>query len=352
MVIGQNGLLPRGKLSHLSPRAARAWGLRLTAHLHGRIKPTSLSLTRIVSGFFVRPAVRVGGVTLRRETSCARRSSLFCVVLAAPSVAYAQASAQASITGVVRDSSGAVLPGVTVEASSPALIEKVRSAVTDGTGQYRIVDLPAGDYTVTFTLTGFTTVRREGIELSGAFTATVSVELRVGALEETITVTGESPIVDVQSARRQQVRRSRHDHRHSDARVPITASSPSCRASPTSTNDVGGLGGPATVTFTIHGGRGNEGRLQVDGMGVGSTLNGGGVSYYSVDIGNAQEIAFTTSGGLGEAEVGGPVMSIVPRTGGNTDPRHLLRELGDRRRCRATTSRRNCATPASGCRIS
>ena len=86
----------------------------------------------------------------------------------------------------------------------------------------------------------------------------------------------------------------------------------------TSTNDVGGLGGPATVTFAMHGGPTNEGRLQVDGMGVGSTLNGGGVSYYVADVGNAQEIVFTTSGGLGEAEVGGPVMSIVPRTGGNT----------------------------------
>ena len=241
---------------------------------------------------------------------------LLCVVLA-PSAAYAQASAQASITGVVRDTSGAVLPGVTVEASSPALIQKVRSAVTDSNGQYRIVDLPAGNYSVTFLLAGFTTTRREGVELSGAFTAPVNVELRVGTLEETITVTGESPIVDVQSSRRQQVL----------DRDTVTAI-PSARAYHSlavlvpgitaSTNDVGGLGGPVTVTFAIHGGRANEGRLQVDGMGVGSTLNGGGVSYYSADIGNAQEIAFTTSGGLGEAEVGGPVMSIVPRTGGNT----------------------------------
>ena len=241
---------------------------------------------------------------------------LLCVVLV-PAAVYAQASAQASITGVVRDTSGAVLPGVTVEASSPALIQKVRSAVTDSNGQYRIVDLPAGQYSVTFMLTGFTSMRREGIELSGAFTAPVSVELRVGTLEETITVTGESPIVDVQSSRRQQVL----------DRETVTAI-PSARAYHSlavlvpgitaSTNDVGGLGGPVTVTFAIHGGRSNEGRLQVDGMGVGSTLNGGGVSYYSADIGNAQEIAFTTSGGLGEAEVGGPVMSIVPRTGGNT----------------------------------
>ena len=242
---------------------------------------------------------------------------LVSALLVTPAAAAAQASAQASITGVVRDSSGAVLPGVTVEAASPSLIQKMRSAVTDRNGQYRIVDLPAGQYSVTFQLTGFTTVRREGVELSGAFTAPVSVEMRVGALEETITVTGESPIVDVQSSRRQQV----------VDRDTVTAI-PTARAYhslvtlvpgiTTSTNDVGGLSGPATVTFSIHGGPGNEGRLQVDGMGVGSTLNGGGVSYYSADIGNAQEIAFTTSGGLGEAEVGGPVMSIVPRTGGNT----------------------------------
>src|SRR5919109_786630 len=123
------------------------------------------------------------------------------LLLLLPSAAYAQAS----IAGQVRDASGAVLPGVTVEASSPALIEKVRSVVTDGTGQYRIELLPPGDYTVTFTLPGFSTVKREGIQLTGTFTATVDTDLRVGAVEETITVTGESPIVDVQTATRQRV---------------------------------------------------------------------------------------------------------------------------------------------------
>ena len=103
--------------------------------------------------------------------------------------------AQASITGVVKDTSGAVLPGVTVEASSPALIEKVRTAVSDGNGQYRIVDLRAGTYAVTFTLTGFSTVKREDIELTGAFTATVNADLKVGTVAETITVSGETPIV-------------------------------------------------------------------------------------------------------------------------------------------------------------
>ena len=116
-----------------------------------------------------------------------------------PSVVYAQAS----IAGVVKDASGAVLPGVTVEAASPALIEKVRSVVTDDSGQYRIVDLRPGTYSVTFTLTGFSVVKREGIELTGSFNATINADLKVGGLEETITVTGESPIVDTQSIRRQ-----------------------------------------------------------------------------------------------------------------------------------------------------
>src|SRR6188768_4212580 len=103
------------------------------------------------------------------------------------------ARAQASITGLVRDTSGAVLPGVTVEAASPALIEKVRTAISDGTGQFRIIDLRPGTYTVTFTLPGFNTFKRDGIELTGTFSATVNAELRVGELAETITVTGESP---------------------------------------------------------------------------------------------------------------------------------------------------------------
>ncbi len=123
------------------------------------------------------------------------------VILAAAVLIPSAAWAQASITGVVRDASGGVLPGVTVEASSPALIEKVRSVVTDGTGQYRLENLRPGQYAVVFTLPGFATVRREGIALTGSFTATINADLRVGGLEETITVTGETPVVDVQSSR-------------------------------------------------------------------------------------------------------------------------------------------------------
>src|SRR6476660_3256862 len=113
-----------------------------------------------------------------------------------PIVASAQTS---SIAGTVKDASGAVLPGVTVEASSPALIEKTRTAVTDGSGQYKIVELRPGTYTVTYTLTGFTSVRREGIELTSDFTATINADRKRGAVAETITVTGETPVVDVQN---------------------------------------------------------------------------------------------------------------------------------------------------------
>jgi hypothetical protein len=97
--------------------------------------------------------------------------------------------AQAGIAGVVRDTSGAVLPGVTIEAASPALIEKVRTAITDGSGQYRIIDLRPGTYSVTFTLPGFRNVRREGVELSGNFVANVNADMALGGLEETVTVT-------------------------------------------------------------------------------------------------------------------------------------------------------------------
>src|SRR5436190_5674283 len=121
-------------------------------------------------------------------------AGIICIALF-PVAAYAQAS----IAGTVKDASGAVLPGVTVEAASPALIEKVRTAVSDGSGHYTIENLRPGAYTVTFTLTGFSTVKREGIELTGSFVATINADLKLGALEETITVTGETPIVDVQS---------------------------------------------------------------------------------------------------------------------------------------------------------
>jgi hypothetical protein len=229
----------------------------------------------------------------------------------------ATALAQASISGVVKDSSGAVLPGVTVEASSDALIEKVRSVSSDSSGQYRIVDLRPGTYVVTFTLAGFSVVKREGIELQGSFNATVNADLAIGGLNETITVSSEAPIVDVQSATRQQTLNNEVITAIPGAKLytSIMALVPGITAS--GTNDVGGISGPLVVTFAVHGGRGNEGRLQVDGIGVGAALNGSGTGYYVSDIGNAQEVTVSTSGGLGESEVGGPYMNVVPKQGGN-----------------------------------
>lgn len=128
----------------------------------------------------------------------------FVLVALLPVIASAQGQTSGSVAGVVKDTSGGVMPGVTAEASSPALIEKVRVGVTNDQGQYQIVGLSPGAYTVTFTLPGFRTVRREGIELSAGFTATVNAELSVGALEESVTVSGQAPLVDIHSTARQQ----------------------------------------------------------------------------------------------------------------------------------------------------
>jgi hypothetical protein len=225
------------------------------------------------------------------------------------------AHAQAVIAGSVRDTSGAVLPGVTVEASSPALIEKVRTTISDGSGQYRIEDLRPGVYKVTFSLTGFSTFEREGVELTGSFTATINADMRVGALEETVTVTGESPIVDVQSARRQQVLsndvlKAIPTVRSYNALVVVVP------GVVTNTNDV--ATGTATTQFPIHGGRNNEGRMTIDGLNIGNPPGGNQPPGFSVDVGNSEEISFTTSGGLGESETAGLVMNVVPKTGGNT----------------------------------
>ena len=122
-----------------------------------------------------------------------------------PGVAWAQSATTGAIAGDVRDTTGAVLPGVTVEASSPALIEKTRTVVTDDQGRYQIVELRPGRYTVTYTLAGFSTVRRENLDLNTGVTLPVNAELRVGSLEETVTVSGASPVVDVQNVRTQNV---------------------------------------------------------------------------------------------------------------------------------------------------
>jgi hypothetical protein len=229
-----------------------------------------------------------------------------------PTAAYAQATA--SIVGTVKDASGAVLPGVTVEASSPALIEKTRTAVTSGTGQFAIENLRPGTYTVTFQLTGFSTVKREGIELAGSFAASVNAELKVGGLAETITVTSEAPVVDVTSTRNQTTLSGQtvSDIPSSRNYSAFTHLIPAINVQQ---NDFEGSNPALYSVFQIHGGRRNEGQVLVDGMNGG--YQGMGVSGYVPEVGNSQEVVFNLAGGLGEATTGGPQMNIVGKQGGN-----------------------------------
>ena len=238
------------------------------------------------------------------------RASVVLACLALPSLAHAQAS----LAGTVHDASGAILPGVTVEITSPALIEKVRSAVTDGSGQYRITELRPGTYAMTFTLPGFVVVRREGVAVSGIATITIDAEMRVGGVQETITVTGETPIVDVQSTRRQAVLDNETVNTVPASRGygNLLMAVPGVQV-----NLLNSATDPTMQFFTSNGGRSNEGRVQIDGMNVGSAFNGGGASSFAYDTANVDEIQITVSGGLGEADIGGPALNIIPRTGGN-----------------------------------
>jgi hypothetical protein len=243
-----------------------------------------------------------------------RSAVVFLVLLLLPSAAAAQFAG--AITGVAKDASGGVLPGVTVEAASPALIEKVRSVVTDATGQYRIVDLRPGTYSVTFTLPGFSTVKREGIEITGTFVATVNGDLKVGALEETITVTGETPIVDVQSVKAQQT--VSNDVLRA---IPSSRSAGGIQAlipGLSSDGDSGGITGGGGSAGSIHGGRGSDSRTYSDGLNIGWAGGGGGQWGNMVNVAAAQELVLSTSGGLGEAETSGVTLNAIPREGGNT----------------------------------
>jgi len=237
-----------------------------------------------------------------------------CCLLALMFLAPRLAHAQASITGTVKDTSGAVLPGVTVEASSPVLIERVRSATTDTSGQYRIVDLRPGTYQVKVTLPGFTTVQRDGIELTGSITLTIPIEMKVGTVQETVTVSAASPVVDLQNTRRETVIGA-----DAISSLPATRAYGSLlNAMPGVTVDNNGLAATPTMTFfSAHGGRTNEGRMSINGMTVAAAFNGGGVSSLTYDTNNVEEVSVLVSGGLGENETGGPTMNMVPKSGGN-----------------------------------
>ncbi len=236
----------------------------------------------------------------------------------------AMAFAQASITGVVRDTSGAVLPGVTVEAASPSIIEKVRTAVTDGSGQYRITELRPGAYTVTFTLAGFNTVKRDGITLTGAFTASVDVEMRVGALEETVTVTGEAPIVDVQSSTRQRVMDAEAISTLPTGRnmfelgILIPGVSMVSQGGTLANHNVGGALGPETRALGSHGGRTEDQRFMMNGVSLSSMIGGGWGGGAIPNATGLQEMVFDTAAVSAELATGGVRINFIAREGGNS----------------------------------
>jgi hypothetical protein len=248
---------------------------------------------------------------------CVAVVALSSLMLLAPAAWAQQAS---GIAGVVRDTSGAVLPGVTVEATSPALIEKVRSVVSDGEGRYNIVDLRPGTYVVTFTLAGFNTFRREGIVLTAGFTATVNADMQVGALEETITVTGEAPLVDTQNVRQQSV--------VSNELLAVLPSGTKglmgiVRLVPgLSSGAAEGGGGSGGIYAenrvqgsTLHGKGGT--RQMYDGM---NTLNlaGTGNTTYIMNPATVNEVVVQTGGISAESDSGGMSINMVPKEGGNT----------------------------------
>jgi Carboxypeptidase regulatory-like domain len=269
-----------------------------------------------------REVLRALALRARGRTATTIATTVLVSGLLLPAAARAQGSA---IAGIVRDSTGSVLPGVTVEASSPALIERVRTAVADNQGVYRIVDLRPGTYAVAFTLTGFKTVRREGIELTANFTATVNAELEVGAIEETVTVSSASPVVDAQNILRQEV-----ISRETLETLPIAKSMqsfvaivPGLQVSPSS-RDVGGTTGDRPLGTSIHGSRAADQHIFYNGMRTNnvnasssSTGGGGGQSIF-FNPAAIQEIALEVGTQSVKTETSGVTINVIPKDGGNS----------------------------------
>jgi len=247
----------------------------------------------------------------------ARSVSIFLTSLAVV-LTSAEVSAQNStgIAGIVKDASGGVLPGVAVEAASSALIEKVRTVTTDEQGQYKIVSLLPGVYTVTFTLSGFRTMKREGIELQANFTATVNAELTIGGLEETITISGQSPVVDVQNAAtRNLITREALDTVPTNKTLEAYAAlTPGMTMTTSTGQDVGGSKGETYVQLQIHGSRANDNKTLVDGF----ETNDWSGRVFVPNPTAAQEIAVELGNGLAEAPANGVYVNYVPRAGSNT----------------------------------
>jgi hypothetical protein len=236
-------------------------------------------------------------------------------LLALPRVSAAQVLG--TVAGTVKDASGAVLPGVTVEVTSPALIEKVRSAVTDGAGQYQIVNLPPGAYAVTFSLTGFSTVKREGVEVRTNFTSNIDGELRVGAVQETITVTGESPIVDIQSSAqtRTMTDQAFKELPSGGSWIQMAALVPAIRAGNT---DVGGVLGDQTgAQVEAHGSRPGDGVSMIDGLRIGNMYLSSNLTNMSLSPLLFDQVDVQLSGQMAETGTNGVIMNAIPKSGGN-----------------------------------
>lgn len=230
-------------------------------------------------------------------------------------VVSTDAFAQAAIAGSVKSPSGAAVSGVTVEASSTALIEKTRVAVTDTSGRYRIEDLWPGMYTVRFSLHGWQPHELRGIELTASFTVRVDATLSLQPVTSEVTVTGTVPAIDMRGMGREislrgEVVRTLPTARTYNALVVLIP------GVITMVNDI--VMETATTAFPVHGGRANEGRLMLDGLTVGSPPSGNSAASYAIDAGNAAEITFQGASGLGESETAGLVIRVVPRSGGNT----------------------------------
>jgi hypothetical protein len=249
--------------------------------------------------------------------TCRRISVAILVALACLAALPSSALAQSSIGGTVKDSSGGVLPGVTVDVSSPVLIEGTKSATTDGSGAYRITDLRPGMYTVKFSLTGFSTVERSAFQLLTDFNARIDAEMKVGALEETVTVTGAAPIVDVQSAVKVAVLdRQALDNIPSGKSIfalgqlilGVTLSAP----------DVGGSAGAMSTYMSMRGGSVSAANntVMVDGMVINGLMLDGAVQTYVNDA-DFQEVSYQTAGAGADRSGGGVALNMVPKEGGN-----------------------------------
>ena len=249
-----------------------------------------------------------------RGVSCLQVVAMATLLWMPASAAFAQ-----GVAGAVKDTSGAVLPGVTVEASSPALIEKIRSVVTDGQGQYSIPDLRPGAYTITFALAGFTTVRREGILLTTGFTATVNADLTVGALAETVVVSGESPVVDTRTVGETAILEDEVIEALPTGRtstglatlIPGIVVSEGGRRF----QDVGGLAGEGN-NWVIHGSRSEEGHNLISGLPFHNAARSN-QSTARNDVSMVEEFALETSAISAEYAEGGVTMNLVGKEGGN-----------------------------------